>query len=224
MSLQRFCCWYQKNTKSGILVLGTAPLCLNHCLHPPWHTFNQFLTHLPHRLCWYGSINNLLKCSGDINSSICLAWGDEAYGMLDIPACELGWPASKWLGRVGQCFLHNLEMVLVCMPVRDDTLWAECPEVSREMISVLWAGESWRMVSCKCCWHLFGICSSCSTLSHDHKHDLMIATYRFWHLSMSATKLLQWHCLRIYFISHELLHQFISVWAQIEAKKHLYQP
>ena len=41
MSLQRFCCWYQKNTKSGILVLGTAPLCLNHCLHPPWHTCSR---------------------------------------------------------------------------------------------------------------------------------------------------------------------------------------
>src|SRR6266550_5196161 len=55
MSLQQFCCWYQKKAKSGILVLGTASLCLNYCLHPPWHTLNQFLTHL-----WVNLVPHLL--------------------------------------------------------------------------------------------------------------------------------------------------------------------
>ncbi|KZT01663.1 uncharacterized protein LAESUDRAFT_795612, partial [Laetiporus sulphureus 93-53] len=32
-------------------VLGIASLCLHNCIHPPWHTFNQILTHfLPNSL------------------------------------------------------------------------------------------------------------------------------------------------------------------------------
>src|SRR5258707_7259155 len=46
MSLEQFCGYHYKITKSGILVLCTASLCFYYSLHPPRHTLNQILTNL----------------------------------------------------------------------------------------------------------------------------------------------------------------------------------